>query len=67
MHHQIPPNSSSFTPPFALAYGGGAGCPEELHFMHETMQLAVEPPPLPESESSYGFARLPPGVNGGCW
>lgn len=30
----------------------------ELHLMHETMQLAVEPPPLPESESSYGFARL---------
>eukprot|EP00438_Fugacium_kawagutii_P017866 Skav216086 [mRNA] locus=scaffold2042:71914:73008:+ [translate_table: standard] len=33
--------------------------PKELHLMHETMKLAVEPPPLPESEASYGFSRLP--------
>ena len=32
--------------------------------MHETLQLAVEPPPLPESESSYGFARLPLATSG---
>ena len=26
--------------------------------MHETMLLAAAPPPLPESETSHGFARL---------
>lgn len=30
----------------------------ELHLMHDTMKLAVEPPPLPEMETSHGFARL---------
>ena len=31
---------------------------QELHLMHDTMKLAVEPPPLPEMETSHGFARL---------
>ena len=30
----------------------------ELHLMHKTMKLAVDPPPLPESEASHGFSRL---------
>ena len=33
--------------------------------MHKTMKLAVDPPPLPEMETSQGFARLPPG-GAGC-
>ena len=38
---------------------------KELHLMHKTMKLAVDPPPLPESEASYGFARLLLGLQRG--